>query len=445
MTYRTRTSSSNCGRALLALLFMSNPACGPDDDTVDLRVAEIDAEEALLEQQFATWSDARRTAYEEHGIIPDVPPELSDDPADPNFVFSGYAQWLSTEEVEEYESGLAADHPQPEASEEDEPDDDGAFDFGYFVSAAGEIWKWNPVDPSATISKILESVDEFGPEGEPVSHPSTGEGQPISEAEEAFRAIIAAYGDHRQIRSASEGHAMTAYPLRVMGGLQAPGTSDADTAVGCTATKIGPRHLLTAGHCVNVGGQGAGGGWINRAWWPGQDGMHYYKNSGPIAPNGKRSVVFYWVHSSWLNSSEPTRDVAVLRLQDTQANCNLGWFGYEVDNTLAGTSHWNFGFPIWGMSCANSTWPSAPSCRQSMWGESRNIARTTTNYAFYVHATQTGHSGGPVYQVKSGGRFIHAIHKGGYSAVENRGVKINSSVFNSISGAKSAGPSTVCP
>src|SRR5690606_28092826 len=122
-----------------------------------------------------------------------------------------------------------------------------------------------------------------------------------------------------------------------------------------------------------------------------------------------KGVIFAWVHSAWLNSSDDTRDVAVLRLNDTQANCNLGGFGYEVDNSLAGTSHWHFGFPQWGNTCENSDWTSN-SCRNSMWGEERNIIRTTTNFAYYVHATQGGHSGGPVYQIKNGSRWIHAVH-----------------------------------
>ena len=61
--------------------------------------------------------------------------------------------------------------------------------------------------------------------------------------------------------------------------------------------------------------------------------------------------------------------------------------------------------------------------------------------AYYKHDTQGGHSGSPIYQYNGGNRRIVAVHRGAYSSIENRGVKITNSVFGNISAVKAAWPS----
>jgi V8-like Glu-specific endopeptidase len=232
---------------------------------------------------------------------------------------------------------------------------------------------------------------------------------------------------------------MTCYPLRVIGALEPDGQDTDSPNARCTATKIGPRHLITAGHCVHTGG--SGGSLVLRDWWAGQDGMDFYANGGAAAPNGVRNIQWYWIHSGWLNSAEYNRDYAVLILYDSSSTVGLGWFGYKVDWSLATTSAWNFGFPVWGNTCANSNWADN-SCRNSMWGMSATIARTTATMAYYRHDTQDGHSGSPIYQYNGGNRQLVAVHKGAYTSVENRGVKITNTVFDNISAVKAAWPSS---
>lgn len=399
-------------------------------------LAEAEEQEASNRQDFDEWSADRRYAYENHNVVPTVPSDLSSDPYDPDFAFRGYADAATPEEVMAAELARGAEPPENPGDIDDSPAD-GEIAFGHFISRAGEIWQWAPEDPDAVIAMLAEAR---GPDR--VDEPANPAGDEDLQPEAGFRNIIGS-SDTREIRSASEGHSMTGYPLRTFGALNPDGQSQTVPASGCTATKIGSRHLLTAGHCVNVGGQGENAGWIFRDWWPGQDGMHQFQNGGDPSPNPVKTVLYYFVHQNWLDDSDATDDYAVLILVDNQNSCNLGWIGYEDDDSLATTDHWNWGFPIGSQNCEASEHPLGR-CSQSMWGDERTIVRTTGNYAYYYHDTQVGHSGGPLYEIKSGGRYSHVIHSGGYSSVENRGVKITEQVFDNIFGAKETAPSSFC-
>jgi len=293
------------------------------------------------------------------------------------------------------------------------------------------MWEWKPQDPSAWQWNESERRIE----------PVNVDGYEQGENEMSFRDIIGDE-DTRVLRSDHNGYNLTVYPLHSIGALNPDGTPDNAPNSGCTATKFGPRHLLTAGHCVNVGGLGSSAGWIDRDWWSGQDGMDQYFNAGDPSPNGVKNIEWYWVHPGWLNDKDDKYDYAVLMLFDNQNSCNFGWFGVQTDGSLANTAHWHFGFPG-NQVCEQSPHP-ADSCAQSMWGTERDIARTTIRFAFYPHDTQNGHSGGPLYEVISGDRYIHAIHQGPYSSSENQGVKVINSLVDNIVAVRNVHPSSYC-
>ncbi|MFK7888601.1 MAG: serine protease [Gammaproteobacteria bacterium] len=411
------------GIALIATL----PAAHAEPPAASIDTFET---QRVMRDEFLAEAQIRREAYEKFGIVPPVPASLSRNPQDPDFRFAGYAREATDAEAEEaLIHGRGADSIEGEDFRED-------TDVGVFVNEAGEMWRWKPRNRRAVIEQAREKLglDATAQASEAWS----GKGAPrhIEGDQENERAILGT--DSRNIRSADAGHSMTSYPLRAIGALAPNGRDGNSPNARCTATKFGPRHLLTAAHCVHGGG--SGGGWSYKDWWGGQDGMNFYANGGDPSPNGVRDIQWYWVPSGWLDSGQNNRDYAVLILYDTPSTVGLGWLGTKVDYTLAGTSHWNFGFPIWGNTCANSNW-SGNSCRNSMWGMSRNIARTTLSFAYYSHDTQDGHSGSPIYQYNGGNRKIVAVHKGAFSGLENRGVKINRQVFDNIQAVKAAWPS----
>jgi V8-like Glu-specific endopeptidase len=400
---------------------------------------------------------SRRMAWEENQVVPSVPASLATIGDAVQFVFQGYAKLGTPKEAYEAQirASLVETTFQKDQPELEMPNDD----FGVFINGVGEMWRWEPKEPKqyraqlrrqARLAEGATSADAYtglapyladsGDIDYPVLAALAGN-QPVSIASgelnqltttptepEAIPAVLGST-DSRKIRSATSGHCMTCYPWRAIGALNPNNTNGNNPNSQGTATKIGPRHLLTAAHTVHSGG--SSGSWFWRDWWPGQDGMNQFLNGGDPSPNGVFNIQWYWVPNKWLNNGWASRDYAVLILYDSPQAVGLGWFGYKVDLTLANTSAWNFGYPGWGNSCENSPLANN-SCRQSLWGHSAKITRTTIPYAFYKHDTQPGHSGGPIYQWNNGNRRIVAVHKGAYSAIENRGVKIRSSVFDNI-------------
>ncbi|MDX1556442.1 MAG: trypsin-like peptidase domain-containing protein, partial [Xanthomonadales bacterium] len=380
----------------------------PVTDDADLRAKIVQDREIM---------EARRRAYLEEGIVPDVPSSLSDDPRNPEFIFEGYSTPATAAEA------LAAQERAGKADDEPDVADkaDAPKDLGVFINpATGEMWRWKPANVKQRVAELRALSKEGGSETETPGYAGAGtveeDGVPFEES----ASKIIGNSDQRQIRSKTSGHSMTSYPWRAIGGLNPDGQNSNSPNALCTATKIGPRHLLTSGHCVHTGG--GGGSFMWRDWWPGQDGMDKYVNGGDPSPKGVYNIQWYWVHSDWINSGQNNKDYAVLILYDSPSAVGLGWFGLKVDNTLANTSAWNFGYPSWGNTCENSTYTNN-SCRNSMWGMSEKIVSTSLSYAYYKHDTQGGHSGSPVYQYNGGNRQIIAVHKG-ESVTTNRGIKI---------------------
>jgi hypothetical protein len=439
-------------RAALALAITVLASCaepgapGPEPGAGDRALAASLDDEARRYADDMVLFRARRAAYEQTGAIPTVPPSLSANPHDPEYVFLRYVHIGTEAERAAYEARLEAQGaPEPSAEERAdyeitfEQDVSGGF-AGVYVNDAGEMWGHRPsniVERLRALRAARGNPDARTVQASAIVPDTTGT---VSVAVQAVGIIGA---DNRELRSALSGDSMTSYPWRAFGALvrNGQGTSEVPD-VHCSATKVGERYLLTAGHC-SFDADGGKGSLFPTDWWPGADGLAKKISGSDPSPNGKKNILWYYYSKKFVDKGWWSRDYAVLVLYDNTSSCSLGSLGYRVDNSLLGQSTWNFGYPGEQRACAAS--PDGDGrCGGSMWGSSSFITRTEVPYIFYKHDTDHGQSGSAVYDFNGGNRQIvgHAVST--YSAIENRGIKMRNRVFDIIDTARDDHPSSVC-
>jgi V8-like Glu-specific endopeptidase len=214
--------------------------------------------------------------------------------------------------------------------------------------------------------------------------------------------------DQRQIRLAT-----TSYPWRALTAILNPGS----TTSRCSGVLVGPRHVLTAGHCLY-----RNGAWFsNQKVAPGMSGVGNF-------PNGLKNHQWYYITQGWLNDEDPENDLGVLILEDKSSTANLGWFGTQVSD---GASAWNFGYPGWWRTCAAS--PSPPQCSNFLYGMSGYADKESDWFLTYSIDTQPGQSGSPVYRWNNGDRRVIGVHAyGAGSSGVNWAKRLRGTTINTI-------------
>lgn len=269
-----------------------------------------------------------------------------------------------------------------------------SWELGVAVSPDGRLYRQVTLSPPGPFetrphNPTQENVD---PEGEPVPE----------ETQVGTRKVFGA--DGRVLRTATK-----SYPWRVMGAVLPPGS----TVSSCSGSLIGPRHLVTAGHCLHQGGGGKGQGWFtNRKVAPGQKGIGAF-------PNGLKNHAWYFTVSGWYDNADKAYDYGMIVLEDRYDTAHLGWLGWRSSGYFGG--HWTFGYPAWWHECAAS--PTGDLCDNYLYGDDSSSAFVFSKMISTKADAETGQSGSPIYKYNGGDRRVIAILAQGGS-LYNWGTKV---------------------
>jgi glutamyl endopeptidase len=207
----------------------------------------------------------------------------------------------------------------------------------------------------------------------------------------------------------------TSYPARAIGMISRNGSQ------WCTGWLISKDTILTAGHCVNSGGNGT----TNGAWY---GGLRFSAGrNGPSAPYGYCGVRSTTSFVGWVRDGSEEHDAAVVKL-----NCSIGtrvgWFG-----------QWWQTASLNGLFTRVQGYPGDKP--QTQWLSTGSVTASTTFQIFYQNDTVGGMSGSPIWQNRANGSSfcsgvcgygIHAygLHGGAPHSNNNHGTRHTQNKFN---------------
>jgi V8-like Glu-specific endopeptidase len=164
---------------------------------------------------------------------------------------------------------------------------------------------------------------------------------------------------------------------------------------------LGPRTVITAGHCVFNRGLNS---WASRVEVrvARNGSVEPYPPPLTVSGTGLQSV------EGWVNDDQEVSDIGALILPQP---VSAGWFG--IDSSLTDAQLDSVLISVGGYPKLQSGDAS------TMWAESHYIAQVTEDRLYYAVATVEGMSGGPVFLTdQSGNRFAVGIHN--YLSFDNQ-------------------------
>lgn len=177
----------------------------------------------------------------------------------------------------------------------------------------------------------------------------------------------------------------------------------------CTGWLIGPRTVMTAGHCVYSRGNG---GWARTIEViPGLDSA--------VRPFGSQVATSFRSVNGWINSSDPNFDYGAIILPNCDLGRRVGWFGFASlnDGSLRNLQVNNSGYP-------------GDKPFGTQWFNAGRITSVGARKIYYMVDTFGGQSGSPVWRLANGQRHAVGIHA--YGGCPNSATRITAPVFNNM-------------
>jgi V8-like Glu-specific endopeptidase len=171
---------------------------------------------------------------------------------------------------------------------------------------------------------------------------------------------------------------------------------------------IGPRCVMTAGHCVY---SKSNGGWARRIEViPGMDGAS--RPFGSAIGTSFRSV------TGWTSNADPNYDYGCIILPTPLGNVT-GYFGFA---SLSDAS-------LQGLMANNSGYPGDKPFG-TQWFNAGRVSQVTARKIYYMLDTFGGQSGSPVWRLANGQRHAVGVHA--YGGCPNSATRIVAAVFNNM-------------
>ncbi|NEO78090.1 serine protease [Moorena sp. SIO4G3] len=181
----------------------------------------------------------------------------------------------------------------------------------------------------------------------------------------------------------------------------------------CSGWLIGPRTVITSGHCVY---SHITGGWAKKIEvFPGMDEKE--------APFGSQVSTSFRSVKGWTQQQDDDFDYGAIILPDDTLGNRVGWFGFMnlSDELLTNLQVNNSGY-------------AGDKPFGTQWFNAGRITRITSDKLFYMLDTYGGQSGSPIWRLQDGQHHVVGIH--GHAGFENSAVRITKSVFDNISAWK---------